>query len=62
MCRLTKKKCLLADGQLDIDESGRCLLQFCAPNGLCIVNTFFQQKRNSKVYLVQKLFGTTLLD
>ena len=28
-------------GDSDIDRSGRCLLQFCATYGLCVMNTFF---------------------
>ena len=32
----------------DINKNGRCLLQFCATNGLCIMNTFFQHKRIHK--------------
>ena len=32
-------------GDPDINKNGRCLLQFCATNGLCIMNTFFQHKR-----------------
>ena len=35
-------------GDPDINKNGRCLLQFCATNGLCIMNTFFQHKRNNK--------------
>ena len=35
-------------GDPDINKNGRCLLQFCATNGLCIMNTFFQQKRIHK--------------
>ena len=31
-------------GDPDINKNGRCLLQFCASNGLCIMNTFFQHK------------------
>ena len=33
-------------GDPDINKNGRCLLQFCATNGLCIMNTFFQPKRS----------------
>ena len=29
-------------------NTGRCLLQFCATNELCIMNTFFQDKRIHK--------------
>ena len=32
----------------DINKIGRCLLQFCAINGLCIMNTIFQHKRIHK--------------
>ena len=32
-------------GDPDINNNGRCLLQFGATNGLCIMNTFFQHKR-----------------
>ena len=32
-------------GDSDINTNGRCLLQFCATLGLCIMNTFFQHKR-----------------
>ena len=35
-------------GDPDINKNGRCLLQFCATNGLCIMNTFFQHKRIQK--------------
>ena len=34
-------------GQQD-DPDINCLLQFCATNGLCIMNTFFQHKRIHK--------------
>ena len=32
-------------GDPDIYKNGRCLLQFCATNELCIMNTFFQLKK-----------------
>ena len=32
-------------GDFDSNKNGKCLLQFCATNGLCIMNTFFQHKR-----------------
>ena len=35
-------------GDPDINKNGRCLLQFCATNGLCIMNTFFQHKSTHK--------------
>ena len=35
-------------GERDINKNGRCLLQFCATYGLCIMNTFFQHKRIHK--------------
>ena len=35
-------------GDPDINKNGRCLLQFCATNGMCVVNTFFQHKRIHK--------------
>ena len=35
-------------GDPDINKNGRCLLQFCATNGLCIMNTLFQHKRIHK--------------
>ena len=35
-------------GDPDINKNGRYLLQFCATNGLCIMNTFFQHKRIHK--------------
>ena len=35
-------------GDPDINKNGRCLLQFCATNRLCIMNTFFQHKRIHK--------------
>ena len=35
-------------GDPDINKNGRCLLHFCATNGLCIMNTFFQHKRTHK--------------
>ena len=35
-------------GDPDINKNGRCLLQFCVTNGLCIMNTFFQHKRIHK--------------
>ena len=31
-------------GDSDINRNGRCLLQFCTTNGLCIMNTFFRKK------------------
>ena len=35
-------------GDRDINKNGRCLLQFCASNELCIINTFFSAKKNCK--------------
>ena len=35
-------------GDPDVNRNGKCLLQFCATNGLCIMNTFFQHKRIHK--------------
>ena len=35
-------------GDPDINKNGRCLLQFCATNGLCTMNTFFQRNRIHK--------------
>ena len=35
-------------GDPDINKNGKCLLQFCATIGLCIMNTFFQHKRIHK--------------
>ena len=35
-------------GDPDINKNGRCLLQFCATNRLCIMNTFFQHKKFHK--------------
>ena len=32
-------------GDPDINKNGRCLLQLCTTNGLCIMNSFFQHKR-----------------
>ena len=32
----------------DINKNGKCLMQFCATNGLCIMHTFFQHKRIHK--------------
>ena len=36
------------NGDPDTNKSGRCLLQFCATNGLCIMNAFFQYKKTRK--------------
>ena len=39
-------KCVIGQhGDPDINKNGKCLLQFCATNGLCIMNNFFQHKR-----------------
>ena len=35
-------------GDSDINRSGRCLLQFCATNELCIMYTFFRHKEIHK--------------
>ena len=40
----TWKSVIGQHGDPDIEKNGRCLLQFCATNGLCIMNTFFQHK------------------
>ena len=39
-------------GNSDINRNGRCLLQFCATNGLCIINTFFRHERIHNVHSV----------
>ena len=44
----TWKGVLGQHGDPDIDTSGRYLLQFCATNGLYVMNTFFQHKRIHK--------------
>ena len=41
----TWKGVIRQHGDPDINKNGRCLLQFCATNGLCIMNIFFQHKR-----------------
>ena len=39
-------KCVIGKhGDPDINKNRRCLLQFCATNELCIMNTFCQHKR-----------------
>ena len=38
----------MVSGDLDVSKNGKCLLQFCATNGLCIMNTFFEHKRIHK--------------
>ena len=35
-------------GDADLNENGRCLLQLCCSNGLCIMNTFFQHRNSHK--------------
>ena len=35
-------------GDSDIYKNEKCLLQFCATNGLCIINYFFLHKRTHK--------------
>ena len=37
----TWKGAIRQHGGPDINKNGRCLLQFCATNGLCIMMTFF---------------------
>ena len=44
-------------GDRDINKNGRYLLQFCATNGLCIMNTLFQHQR-----IIQSTPGTLLFD
>ena len=44
-------------GDPDINKNGRCLLQFCAINGLCIMNTFFQHKRIYKYTWYKNYLG-----
>ena len=44
-------------GDPDINKNGRCLLQFCATNGLCIMNTFFQHKRIHKYTWCRDFLG-----
>ena len=34
-------------GDPDINKNGKCLRQFCATNGECIMNTFFSAHKNS---------------
>ena len=41
----TWKGVIRQHGDPDINKNERYLLQFCATNGLCIMNTFFQHKR-----------------
>ena len=43
----TWKSVIGRQGDSDINRNGRCLLQFCATNGLCMMNTFF---RNKEIY------------
>ena len=50
-------------GDPDINKNGRCLLQFCATNGLCIMNTFFQHKRIHKyIWYRDSLGQRSLID
>ena len=44
-------------GDSDINRSKRCLLQFCATNGLCIMNTFLWHKRIHKYIWYKDLVG-----
>ena len=44
----TWKDAIGQHGDHDINKNRRCLLYFCATNGLCIMNTFFQHKRIHK--------------
>ena len=48
-------------GDPDINKNGRCLLQFCATNWLCIMNTFFQHKRNNKYAWYRNSLGQRFL-
>ena len=41
----TWKSVIGRQGDSNTNRNGRCLLQFCATNGLCIMNTFFHHKR-----------------
>ena len=43
----TRKNVIVQHGDPDINKNGKCLLQFYATNRLCIMNTFFQHKKNS---------------
>ena len=40
----TWKGVIRKQGDFDINKNRRCLLQFCATNRLCIINTFFWHK------------------
>ena len=44
----TWKGVIWQHGDPDVNKNGRCLLQFCATNGLCIINTFFLRKKIHK--------------
>ena len=43
-------------GDFDIKRNKRCLLQFCATNGVCIMNTFFWHK------MIHKWVGQHIID
>ena len=45
MDNATWKGVIVQHGDPDINKKGRCLLQFCATNGRCIMKTFFQHER-----------------
>ena len=40
----TWKGVIAQRGNAEINKNGKCLLQFCATYGLCLMNTFFQHK------------------
>ena len=44
----TWKAIIGRQGDSDIYKNEKCLLQFCATNGLCIINYFFLHKRTHK--------------
>ena len=48
-------------GDSDINRNGEYLLQFCATNGLCIMNTFFRHKEIYKYTWYRDSVGHRLI-
>ena len=48
-------------GDYDINRNEKCLLQFCATNGLCIMNTFFSYKRFTSTFGTEIWWDSVLL-
>ena len=53
----TWKGVIKRQGDSDINRNGRFLRQFCATNGLCIMNSFFRQKEIHKYTLYKDSVG-----